>query len=211
MSNKKTFNLTDRDQVQADRHGRRARNGDACGQIDRHSTGQTPTRTDARQIQESNAGLMPLWIKFAARALGATLDGRLARGEAPESSRLLAARAQLLVSPTVRQALAQSWLDLLIQPHEPVTRRDLRVPVIHNRVEVAEAQIRAMLAGLLAPLPTARGVAMSSELLSDGAGPLYNPHCSVDLGSTLRQISQELDPFVSLPSRTNRSGHEGTR
>ena len=207
MSNKKTFNLTDRDQVQADRHGRRARNGDACGQIDRHSTGQTPTRTDARQIQESNAGLMPLWIKFAAR----TLDVRLARGEAPESSRLLAARAQLLVSPTVRQALAQSWLDLLIQPHEPVTRRDLRVPVIHNRVEVAEAQIRAMLAGLLAPLPTARGVAMSSELLSDGAGPLYNPHCSVDLGSTLRQISQELDPFVSLPSRTNRSGHEGTR
>src|ERR1700733_15192795 len=44
-----------------------------------------------------------------ARAFGGRLDRRLAAGRSPESARLLAARAQDLVSPATRQALADDW------------------------------------------------------------------------------------------------------
>jgi hypothetical protein len=56
-----------------------------------------------------------------------------------------------------------------------------------------------MVVALLAPLPvSARGVAMASRLLSDGAGPLYNRLSSVDLVGAVREVTEQLDPRVSL-------------
>src|SRR5665647_824050 len=63
----------------------------------------------------------PLHILIGARLFGGSLDRRLAEGESPATSRLLATRAQLIVSPSQRQALAQSWLLLLEPSDEPVT------------------------------------------------------------------------------------------
>ena len=48
------------------------------------------------------------WVRMVVRLLGSTLDAQLARGRPPESNRFLAARAQILVSPTGRRALAQA-------------------------------------------------------------------------------------------------------
>jgi len=48
-----------------------------------------------------------------ARALSFRLDRRLAAGRSPESDRLLAARAQHLVSAATRHALADDWEHLL--------------------------------------------------------------------------------------------------
>jgi hypothetical protein len=36
---------------------------------------------------------------------------------------------------------------------------------------------------------------MASVLLSDGAGPIYNRLCSLDLGSALREVIARLDPM----------------
>jgi hypothetical protein len=54
--------------------------------------------------------------------------------------------------------------------------REEAVPICHDRVITSEFEIREMLDALpMAPLPVpARGVAMASWLLIDGAGPVYN-------------------------------------
>src|ERR1700735_3950446 len=53
------------------------------------------------------------WVRMVVSLLGSTLDAQLARGRPPESNRLLAARAQILVSPAGRRDLAQHWANLL--------------------------------------------------------------------------------------------------
>ena len=51
--------------------------------------------------------------RLLARVLGASLDQQLAAGCSPESTRLLAARAQSIVSLPRRTSLARSWDHLL--------------------------------------------------------------------------------------------------
>ncbi len=53
------------------------------------------------------------WLRLMARVLGSSLDRRLATGSPAESTPLLAARADMLASPTTRRALARNWQDLL--------------------------------------------------------------------------------------------------
>ena len=122
------------------------------------------------------------------------LDDELAEGRAPESSRLLATRAQLIVSPTFRQKMADNWLALLVQAREPSGPLTMRVPLVRSRIIGAQAQILALADALLAPMPTSRGVAMASSLLGDGSGPIYYSECSTDLGSTVLEIVARLDP-----------------
>jgi hypothetical protein len=62
------------------------------------------------------------WVRMVVRLLGSTLDTQLARGRPPESNRFLAVRAQILVSPTGRRALAQAWANLLERAGEPLPR-----------------------------------------------------------------------------------------
>jgi hypothetical protein len=138
---------------------------------------------------------------LAARVGAAALDGRLAAGHTPESSFLLATRAHTLVSPEHRRALAGYWEHLL---EESVGRRQgviRRVPLCRSRIAEAEPAVRDMIGALVsaAPLP-ARGVAMASALLRDGAGPLYNQRCSTDLGAAVRDATHHMNPSVSLVS-----------
>jgi hypothetical protein len=200
MSSEKSFHLTEPDRKgqsqEVRRYRRYAMKSDAGSQIDKRSARQTLTRVDVRKAQESITGVTPLWIKFGARMFGSDLDRRLAEGEAPESSRLMEERIQQIVAPRAREVLARNWLAIFTQSDESVKLFDLRVPVVHDRIIVAEAEIRAMIVALMAPLPNAQGVAMSRWLLSDGAGPLYNAQCTLDLGSRLRQIGKHLDPLT---------------
>jgi hypothetical protein len=129
--------------------------------------------------------------------LGASLDNKLAEGCAPETSRLLATRSQLIVSPTMRRALADNWLDLLAPAHESAGFLNPRVPLVFDRIVAAQPQIRELADALLAPMPTSRGVAMARSLLSDGSGPIYNSACSTDLGLALRDVIARLDPLAA--------------
>jgi hypothetical protein len=135
-------------------------------------------------------------VRWGARAFAPSLDSHLADGEGPEASPLLTARALQLSSRRLRRSIADSWLDILIQSHQKLSPFDPRVPVVRRRVVEADDQIRAVADALVAPLTTARGVAMASSLLADGAGPLYNPANTTDLRSLLVDVLQQLDPLA---------------
>jgi hypothetical protein len=101
----------------------------------------------------------------------------------------------MLVEPAMRLKLARAWENLLLSAD--VTRRpnNPRLPLRRARILAAEPDIRRMTAALRAPLPApARGVAMASVLLMDGAGPLYNARGQVDLGTAVRAATRFLDP-----------------
>jgi len=139
------------------------------------------------------------WLRLGARLLCTPLDRRLASGVPPESAALLAARAGLLVAPGLRQALVRHWGGLLAQARGPAPARRPAVPLCRERVVAAQDEARAMLRALSAASPTpARGVAMASVLLHDGAGPLYNARCPTDLGAALDEVTAHLDPLVPL-------------
>lgn len=135
-----------------------------------------------------------------ARAFGFRLDRRLAAGRSPEADRLLAARAQHLVSPAIRQALADDWEYLLrVVKHAPAPTLG-RMALRRGQIVAAEPEVRELAACLRTPLPVAAaGVAAASVLLTDGAGPLHNPYAQkLDLRDALRQTIAQLDPSVSL-------------
>jgi hypothetical protein len=131
--------------------------------------------------------------------LAPSLDRRLAAGDVPESSRLLATRAQILVSPEQRRALTRWWEHLLdVTASQPV-RPLRRLPLCRDLITAAASSVREMLVALETPAPVpVRGVAMASLLLCDGTGPLYNPLAPLDLLGAVREVTRQLDPAASL-------------
>ena len=178
-------------------HERRAENRVVFNQKMDAIANPATAKVDITVSEERRAVRGPLWVLVGAKLLGVSLDDKLAEGHAPDTSPLLAARAQLLVSLTKRRALAENWLDLLIQVRRPFSPLDPRVPIVRGRIIGAQAQVEALAEALLAPMPTWRGVAMASSLLSDGSGPIYNRACSVDLASMLCEIIAHLDPVTA--------------
>lgn len=134
-----------------------------------------------------------------ARARALRLDRDLAAGRPPEASWLLAARAQDLVAVRTRQVLAGDWEHLLRVARRPVPQHSPLAAIRRDRVIAAEPDIREMVTRLLAPLPVgARGVATASNLLGDGAGPLYNRASRRDLAADVRRATAQLDPSMAL-------------
>ena len=149
--------------------------------------------TDSYSFQAATSG----WVRLGARIFGSSLDEHLADGDQPDAHPLLSARALQLSSWQLRRSIADSWLDILIQARQKLTPFDPRIPVVRRRVVEADDQIRAVADALVAPLTTARGVAMASSLLTDGAGPLYNPGSTTDLRSALGDVLRLLDPLAA--------------
>jgi hypothetical protein len=140
-----------------------------------------------------------LGLRLLANLRAASLDRQLAAGRAPESSRLLAARAQKLVSPRMRRKLARDWERVVDLARVPPPARCPHVPVCRHEVAAAAPELNEMLSFLLAPRPTGvRGVAMVRVLLSNGAGPLFNRHCPTELRVAVRQATASLDPSAAL-------------
>jgi len=139
------------------------------------------------------------WARLVGRLLVSSLDRQLAEGRSPESNRLLAARAHVLVAPMTRRALVQSWEALLGQARRPPTMRTPRAPFNRETVVACEPDIQEMFDALLNPLPVpARGTAIASWLLCDGTGPIYDRHRPGDLRIALREAIEHLDPAASL-------------
>ena len=142
------------------------------------------------------------WHRMLARGLAARLDRQLADGARPEASAILAARAMFLTSVGFRRALAASLRRILSASPSPdgpprpptmgVARRP-HVPLRRDRIAGSAAGL-AGLAGFLTdqgPVP-ARGVALVSQLLTDGGGPLYRVGSRDDLNAVIEQASQAL-------------------
>jgi len=146
------------------------------------------------------------WHRMLARGLAARLDRRLAEGARPEENAVLAARAMLLTSIAYRRALAASLRRMVAASVAPDTRprlavarssagvaRQPHVPLRRDRIAGSAAEL-ARLAGFLAgqaPVP-ARGVAMVSQLLTDGAGPLYRADSQDELSVLIERASRAL-------------------
>jgi len=141
-----------------------------------------------------------LWEQFVSRVRAYRLDHDIAAGASPESSPLLALRAQALVRPAMRQALARSVERLLEEaargPAPPSF--GLRVPVRRDRILESADALQMLIDRLLAPVPVpARGVAGVRILLTDGAGSLYYPSAGDDLTSLVLEIVEQLEPLNS--------------
>ncbi len=128
MSIESAFNITDRGHEREEPgvglHERRTAKRGASNQNGELVSAQAETTAS----QGSQTNHVSLRVLVGARMLGASLDYRLAEGRAPETRRLLATRAHLIVSPTMRRALADNWLDLLVQTRKPAGFLNSRAP-----------------------------------------------------------------------------------
>jgi hypothetical protein len=144
------------------------------------------------------------WHRMLARGLATRLDRQLADGMPPETSAILAARAMFLTSVGFRRALAASLRRILAASAPPSPAGPQRPPatgvahrpyVLLRRDRIARSAAGlAGLAGFLTeqgPVP-AQGVAMVSQLLTDGGGPLYRAGSRDDLNAIIERASQAL-------------------
>ena len=151
--------------------------------------------------------------RLLARLFGASLDRQLAEGGLPESSALLAARAQHIASIRYRRQLARNWENLLRCAYESQPPSGFRpalsacrpaIPVRGYGIVAAEPTVRELVRCLSAPLPVrARGVAMATGLLTDALGPVYNPRSEVSLTAALAAAITQLDPALPLMSEVS--------
>jgi hypothetical protein len=102
-----------------------------------------------------------------------SLDHRLAMGERPELDPALALRAQQLMGDRTRRSLARLLRRNLRLAHEP-TRWGTSTPLDRQAVVDAGQLMNGLAVRLTAPVPVGvRGVALISDMLGDGASPLY--------------------------------------
>lgn len=136
-------------------------------------------------------------ILLAVHARG--LDAELAAGVPAEITPRHEARARRLVAPRRRQVLADGWEHLLAIARAPTGGLSTRAPIRRERIRGAEPEIREMITALRAngPIP-ARGIAIATELLTDGSGPIYNDNARDDIRGTLALALAHLDPALPL-------------
>jgi len=147
------------------------------------------------------------WHRMLARSQATRLDRELAAGASPEASATLAAQAMRLTSMEFRRGLAASLRRVLVaaggpgipgpQPltgHAPLTpARPPRVPLRLARIRQSAPGLAELAGQLVQPGPVpARGVAMLSQLLADGTGPLYREASRDDLGAIVEQAARAL-------------------
>jgi hypothetical protein len=156
------------------------------------------------------------WDQIMARCLAARLDCELAGGARPETAPGLAARAIRLTSMEFRRDLATSLQRILAAAgfpsvearvllggrrarpaaaHPPArVARGSHVPLRRTRISRSAPELAELVGRLVQPgLVPARGVAMVSQLLADGRGPLYREACRDDLGAIVERAAQALN------------------
>jgi hypothetical protein len=152
-------------------------------------------------------GRLRPWHRILARAQAARLDRELAAGASPEANASLAARATRLTSTEFRRDLAANLRRILVAAGEPAwpaaagappslpasSARPLRVPLRTTRISRSAPLLAELANRLLDPGPVpVRGVAMVTELLADGTGPLYREAARDDLGTMAERAAAAL-------------------
>jgi hypothetical protein len=141
------------------------------------------------------------WHRLLARCAATRLDRQLAAGASPETSASLAARAMQLTSMKFRRDLATRAQRILAAAGQPpagtpssaVAVHPLRFPLHRARISQLAAPLAELASALAAPGPVpVQGVAIVSQLLADGAGPLYCAARGDDLGDVIENATQAL-------------------
>jgi hypothetical protein len=143
-------------------------------------------------------GRLRPWHRVLARYAASRLDRELAAGASPENSARLAARAVQLTSMKVRRNLAASIRRILAAVGDPaevtvITARPARLPLARARIRQSAGPLAVLASYLAAPGPVpAQGVAMVSQLLANGVGPLYREASVDDLGDLIDKATRAL-------------------
>jgi hypothetical protein len=131
-----------------------------------------------------------------------TLDRRLAAGADPTEDPALTQRARQLTSEQTREELA-NWIESLIDVADRPSRRR-RPAVVLERVAIREArpQLQSLardLAKVEEPA-SARGIARTRQLLTDGGSPLYAcpGHACAKDGASLEQAVRHVRASLAL-------------
>jgi hypothetical protein len=133
------------------------------------------------------------WERLASRARASSLDRQLASGRLPETSPLLALRAQSLVRPPHRQSLARCIQRILDDAARPTPRLSPVISPPRRSLNNAADVLTRLVDCLCSPGPvSACGVAKVRTLLSDGTGPLYYPADDTELRASVEEILQAL-------------------
>lgn len=141
---------------------------------------------------------MDLRERLSLRLQARNLDRALAAGASPDGSEQLARRAQALVRADTRDEIAAS-LRRLARSAAP-SPLGSRIGAVPARAEDVRRDLERLAARLLEPGPVApRGVALTQELLTDGAGPLFWTESADDLGARLRIALEALEPRMTDP------------
>ena len=146
------------------------------------------------------------WHRLLARCLAPSLDRQLAEGVRPEVNAALAARAMVLTSARYRRGLAASLRRTLAAAASPQARprlmaasrsagaaRQPHVPLRRDRIAGSASELDGLARSLAGPSPVpAQGVALVSQLLADGGGPLYRVGARDDLDAIVERAAQAL-------------------
>ena len=146
------------------------------------------------------------WHRLLARCLAPSLDRQLADGVRPEVNAVLAARAVVLTSAGYRRGLAASLRRVLAASASPQARprpmaasrsagavRQPHVALRRDEIAGSASELDGLARSLAGPsLVPAQGVAMVSQLLADGGGPLYRAGSGADLDTVIQRASQAL-------------------
>ena len=175
-------------------------------------TANTPTTSPADQgrtrhvLLSAGQGRLTLrrprpWHRVLARCAAARLDRELAAGASPETADTLAARAMQLTSVKVRRDLAASVQRILAAAGHPaqvtlasaVAVHPPRLPLRRARISQSAVPLASLAGYLTAPGPVpVHGVAIISQLLADGTGPLYRHGCADDLSDIIENATRAL-------------------
>jgi hypothetical protein len=146
------------------------------------------------------------WHRLLARCLAPSLDRQLADGASPEANAVLAARAMVLTSVRYRRGLAASLRRMVAASAAPQTSprfmaasrsagavRQPHVQLRRDRIAGSASELTGLARSLAGQSPVpAQGVAMVSELLADGGGPLYRAGTRDDLDAVIERAAQAL-------------------
>jgi hypothetical protein len=141
---------------------------------------------------------MDLRERLSLRLQSRQLDRALAAGASASDSPQLARRAAALVRADTRTELAASLRRLARGDGRISLGKQVGAPPAQT--DEARADLELLADRLLEPGPVAtRGVALTQELLTDGAGPLFWTESAGDLGARLHAVLEALEPRDSDP------------
>jgi hypothetical protein len=142
---------------------------------------------------------MTLADRAVARLRSRSLDTQLSAGTPPEANRLLATRAHILVQPRSRRLLANDLQHLSEVACSGPPQASRRPRICRTHIVESLTLIDQVVDLLWSRAPiAARGVAMTSRLLSDGTGPVYNPSARPTLLGALTRVIESLEPAMDL-------------
>ena len=121
-------------------------------------------------------------VRILARLQAPWLDLALASGADPSGSPQLERRAAHLLSHLNRVRVVGALRQSRRSAGTRIDPRDPRVPVNQEEVRLAERGLAELEELLIGSTPVyCRGIAMASQIVSEGTGPLYQPRRRGDL------------------------------